>query len=662
MLEEVDGVKLDPNNKLFFQAVEHVKSSNQNITYLTGKAGTGKTTFLKYVRQTYDGNVVVLAPTGVAAVNACGQTIHSFFNFELTPYPPGDQRLQKPQIYHRFAYKQEKLELIKSLSLLIIDEISMVRCDLLDAIDIVLRTYRKNQECFGGVKVLLIGDLFQLPPIATQSDWNILRQYYKSPYFFDSYVYKRAKSTYIELEKPYRQTEIEFIDLLNKVRVNQLSDDDLKILDSRSQYQPPQGSIILAPTNALVGEYNRQQYDALTTPEEVFYASTTGVFPASMKLVDDRISLKIGAQVMIMKNKYNKQSEAFEYCNGSIGTVTAIERGESVTVALSDKTVTIVPETWDNVEFIWDAKTGQSDVNIIGTYKQIPLRLAWAITINKSQGLTFDKVAADLNSCFDKGQVYVALSRCRKLSGLYLKAPLNKNVVKIDPNVLQFSQQKTPATMIVQEIEYGKADKLYKESRQAFDNNDAERMLSLFREAMKIRDDSDAPIFNKYLRVKLALFHHYKERSRSVWDALVSVRWSLAEMYEKFHALKNQNEGLISQIEQSKRELQELQKENNTLQQTQKEAEYQKAKLEVVESLLREQVETVKTELSYVKDQLQSAQNELARTNQMKLDLEIAQRETTLQLDYAKNELRNANQELERLRNLKWWQRLFGKR
>ena len=220
-IEKIDGIELDPKNKLFFQAAELVRMSRQNIIFLTGKAGTGKTTFLKYVMKTYqEGAAIILAPTGVAAVNAHGQTIHSFFHLELTPYPPGDPRLAEPQIYDKMRYKREQVELIENLSLIIIDEVSMVRCDMLDTIDIILRTYRKSNEPFGGVKMLLVGDLFQLPPIAKPNDYNILRKYYKSMYFFDSFVYQKAKTTFIELEKPYRQTETEFIDILNKVRIN----------------------------------------------------------------------------------------------------------------------------------------------------------------------------------------------------------------------------------------------------------------------------------------------------------------------------------------------------------------------------------------------------------------------------------------------------------
>lgn len=670
---EIDGIKLDLENKQFFQAAELVRNSSQNIIYLTGKAGTGKTTFLKYIRETYPGNVVVLAPTGVAAVNAYGQTIHSFFRLEFTPYPPGDKRLQVSQIYERMSYRSEKTELIKNLSLLIIDEVSMVRCDILDAIDTILRIYRKNQEPFGGVKVLLIGDLFQLPPIAQSSDWTVLGQYYKSPYFFDSSVYKRASSTYIELEKPYRQTEQEFIDILNKVRVNQMSDSDLRRLNTRYSKSFPKGSIFLTARNFDVENYNDKEYNELQGQEYIFNAQTVGTFSDSMKPVKDQISLKVGTQVMIMKNKYNKQLDEFEYYNGSIGTVTQIDSGcKWVSIKLDKGLVTVYPATWENIEFTWNPKTKESETRILGTYTQIPLKLAWAITIHKSQGLTFDKVTADLNSCFDTGQVYVALSRCKKLGGLFLKSPLLNGVIKVDQNVVNFSQQKTPDTMIIEQIEAGKADKIYKECRKAFDDNDAEKMIADYKEAVKIRDDFDTPKFNKYVKVKLALFHHYKAQCKALLDILAakdkSIQEKEKELSEAKEIINTSNDSLVS----ANQKIVKLQKDNDAqkiaiqniqttcenlkmeLSYAKKETDNQKEKLEMTESFLKGQLDTVKKELASSKGKLLASKKNIATLNKSKIELEE-------QLFATKDKLNTANNEIIRLRNLKWYQKLFGK-
>lgn len=642
---EIDGINLDPENKQFFQAAELVRNSSQNIIYLTGKAGTGKTTFLKYIRQTYPGNVVVLAPTGVAAVNASGQTIHSFFRLEFTPYPHGDQRLQVPQIYQRMSYKREKIELINNLSLLIIDEVSMVRCDILDAIDTILRIYRKKQEPFGGIKVLLIGDLFQLPPIVQSSDWTILGQYYKSPYFFDSNVYQKASSTYIELEKPYRQTEEEFINILNKVRINQLSDYDLKLLNARYSNSSPEGSIFLTALNNEVESHNIRKYNELQGQEYIFNSQTVGTFYESMKLVKDQIALKIGTQVMIMKNKYNRQLEEFEYYNGSIGTIAEIDSEcRWVSVSLSDRQVIIYPATWENIEFIWNPKTKESVTNVLGTYTQIPLKLAWAITIHKSQGLTFDKVTADLNSCFDTGQVYVALSRCKKLGGLYLKSPLRRNVIKVDQNIVNFSQQRTPDTMIVEQIEAGKADKIYRECRKSFDDNDAEKMIADYKEAVKIRDEFDTPKFNKYIKVKLDLFYHYKAKCKAFLDSLAEKDTSiqdkdkeLSKARETICCFKDQlamADKICGKVQQESKAkdiaIQSMQSAYDNLklelEYSKKEAAMQKERLSLIESFLKEQINSLNKELNTTKDKLNTANNEITR-----------------------------------LRNLKWYQKLFGK-
>lgn len=641
-IEKIDGIELDPKNKLFFQAAELVRMSRQNIIFLTGKAGTGKTTFLKYVMKTYqDGAAIVLAPTGVAAVNAHGQTIHSFFHLELTPYPPGDPRLAEPQIYDKMRYKREQIELIENLSLIIIDEVSMVRCDMLDTIDIILRTYRKSKEPFGGVKMLLVGDLFQLPPIAKPNDYNILRKYYKSMYFFDSFVYQKAKTTFIELEKPYRQTETEFIDILNKVRINQLSKFDLATLNKRklSLDSAPEGSIYLAPLNYIVNNYNDKIYNNIAEQEVTFYSDTEGTFPDSMKPVPDEISLKVGAQVMVMKNKYYNETNTFEYFNGSIGEILEIDKSYCVTVRLNDNNVVnVYPATWDNVEFVWDEKNKKSTTNVIGKYTQIPLKLAWAVTIHKSQGLTFDNVIADLNSCFGTGQVYVALSRCRKLSGLFLKTPLNNNVIQVDQTVVNFYQSKTPQTMIVEQIETGKADALYKDCRQAFENNDTEKMLKCYKDAIKIRDDFETPEFRKFIKVKMDLFFHYKETCRKLWRVLAIAQETIEYIQIDFAIAKRYAEKLQTDKNTTQRTLQEVKNQYKNLQEeldlSKKETASQKEKYSYMENTLKEQLDAAREENAVLGEKLAIIQGEL----------------------------NNAKNEINRLQNLSLWDRIRGKK
>ena len=605
-----------------------MKESNASVIYLTGKAGTGKTTFLKYLRQVYDGNIVVLAPTGVAAVNARAQTIHSFFQLGLIPYIPEDKKITKIK-----AFKQE---IIKHMSLLIIDEVSMVRCDTLDAIDSILRRYRSSKNSpFGGVKVLLIGDLFQLPPVVTRRDWEILGQYYDSPYFFDSKVYgviADDKKIYFELDKPYRQKEEEFIDILNKIRVNRLDTDDLANLNKRSKIEPKGDFIILAAKNEEVNAYNEDKYNVLNGDEYTFKAQQTGVFPDSMKLVDTEIHLKVGAQVMLMKNKYNPQTESWEYYNGSIGTILSINvENESVKVNLVERgierKVVVRPAEWENIEFVWDAESKESITRVLGTYRQMPIRLAWAITIHKSQGLTFENVSADLNSCFDAGQVYVALSRCRRLSGLYLKEPLKKEVIKINQQVVDFSKTATPETMVLKHLESGKADKKYQSCRAAFEDNNVVKMLLDFEAAMKIRDDSQTDTFKKYIRVKLSLYHRYKERCQFLNEKVektVSDLHAVRQQIGVFH--REKAEWLVLKNNQDSKII-ALQNRVQVLDQD-------------FASACKE-ISALKREVNFLQELLGAQKSKVSRLEKERTSLNV---------------------EIMRLGNITWWQKLFGKK
>lgn len=627
----LDGVELDSDNKKFFQAIKLVKESDASVIYLTGKAGTGKTTFLKYLRQVYDGNVVVLAPTGVAAVNAHAQTIHSFFQLELTPYVPEDDRLKK------IKYFSTKREIIKNMSLLIIDEVSMVRCDILDVIDKILRIHRTSSKNipFGGVKVLLIGDLFQLPPVVTGDVWAILRQYYDSPYFFDSKVYSGIsddKKIYLELDKLYRQKEEEFIDILNKIRVNQLNEEDLVNLNKRSEIEPKGDCIILAAKNAEVDNYNNQKYNNLDGEEYTFMAQQTDIFPDSMKLVEAEIHLKVGAQVMLIKNKYDPQTKSLEYYNGSIGEILSIDmENESVEVNLVERgierKVVVRPAEWENVEFVWDAELKESKTRVLGTYRQMPIRLAWAITINKSQGLTFENVFADLNSCFDVGQVYVALSRCRKLSGLYLKEPIRAGIIKIDSRVVDFSKTETPDTMVLKHLESGKADKKYQSCRMAFEDNDAMKMLLELDAAMKIRDDFQSDNFKKYIRVKLALYHRYKDKCLYLNEKIKKMVSDLQVAYEE--------------IEISNREKKELLVEKSNLNNMMVTLQNRVQTLDQDFASARNEISALKREVNFWKELLEAQKSKVSRLE---------------------NERTSLNVEIVRLGNITWWQKLFGKK
>lgn len=457
---------LDQENAEFNFAAEFVMQTSR-LVYLTGKAGTGKTTFLKYLQQTCKKRMVVLAPTGVAAVNAGGQTIHSFFNIKPSVYVPGDRRLRfavpgrdadKTSITDHFRYQREKLELIRKLELLVIDEISMVRCDLLDVIDQLLRFIRKKHFTpFGGVQVILIGDTFQLPPIANADDWSVLSQFYNSPYFFSARVMQVLSPVYIELKKIYRQTDQTFIELLNRIRLNKLHFDDLRILNSRFLHgfdpESAEDYIILASHNRMVIETNQKRLDEIPEEPQCYEAMVSGTFPESSYPADNLLQLKTGAQVMMLRNDRNKR-----YFNGKIGHILQLS-GDSMKVKFPDETVVdVVRETWDNIRYQWDAKANKVIEESIGRFIQFPVKLAWAITVHKSQGLTFEKVIADVGEAFTHGQVYVALSRCTSFQGLLLRSPMTARAIKTDPVVLKFAAHETPGTMLLKELEKSKTN------------------------------------------------------------------------------------------------------------------------------------------------------------------------------------------------------------
>ncbi len=445
---KIDNIEIDPKNEEFFRAVELVNSS-EKIIYLTGKAGSGKTTFLKYIKKITKKNTVVLAPTGVAALNAGGQTIHSFFRIAPSVYTPNDYRLRtsfnpededKQTIFDNFRYRKGTKQILNELELLIIDEVSMVRCDLIDVVDKLLRVFReKENEPFGGVQVLLIGDAFQLPPIVKSDQWDILKEYYKTPFFFDSIVLNQNRPYYIELNKIYRQNDIKFIELLNKIRTNQVDDEDMKLLNSRFIPSIVKNEnldiVVVATHNRIVDNINNKKLDELNSELITYNADITGDFPDSILPTDRELKLKVGSQVMFIRNDPDKK-----YYNGKIGKIIKFEKNKIIIEISKGNFVELKRYTWNNIVYSWDSKNKKIEETSIGDFSQFPIKLAWSVTVHKCQGLTFDNIIADITDSFSPGQVYVALSRCKSLEGLYLKSIIRRNAIKTDPNVISFSK------------------------------------------------------------------------------------------------------------------------------------------------------------------------------------------------------------------------------
>jgi hypothetical protein len=448
----------DITNISFQLASDFVNYTNASL-FLTGKAGTGKTTFLKHVKENEVKNTVVVAPTGVAAINAGGTTIHSFFQLPFTPfipvskgYGPDDSISDKHSLISQQRLTNERKELMQKLELLIIDEISMVRCDVLDAIDTVLRHVRSQYSVpFGGVQVLLIGDMYQLPPVIKNEEWQLLSPYYKSEYFFSSHVIESQQPVYVELNKIYRQNDGAFVQVLNQVRNNEMDQDGYELLHTRylPAFNPAreENYITLTTHNSKADAINFKALNELNGKMHHFEATIEGEFYEKSYPADESLKLKKGTQVMFLKNDVEKVRR---YFNGKIGIVDKIEE-EKIFVQCEGETtaIEVKKEKWKNIRYSLDKTTNQIEENEIGSFTQFPLRLAWAITIHKSQGLTFEKAIIDAGEAFAPGQVYVALSRCTTLQGMILHSRINNNSLRSDNRIAEFaSGQRTSATQL----------------------------------------------------------------------------------------------------------------------------------------------------------------------------------------------------------------------
>ena len=485
-------------------AFDFAQHTNRSL-FLTGKAGTGKTTFLHNLKSSTNKQIAVVAPTGIAAINAGGTTIHSFFQLPFTPFIPTPEG--RKDLIGKIKMQEQRRHVLRELEVLVIDEISMVRADLLDAVDCLLRHFRyRSNEPFGGVQMIFIGDMFQLSPVTTDAEWNILSKYYASPYFFNSQVVQQQPPVYIEFEKIYRQTNDDFIRVLNEIRNDCLSAESLRLLEQRynPQFTPRahDGYITLTTHNYKADRINAEELAKIKGKTYSFEATIKGEYPEKSYPTEKILELKIGAKVMFLKNDTEQPRRFY---NGKIGVVEKIEEEAIIIKSLDDgELLELHQAIWENIRYSANSTTKQIEQNNLGSFTQYPLRLAWAITIHKSQGLTFDKAVIDAEEAFAAGQVYVALSRCRSLEGLVLLSKINPSTIHSSSQIVEHERNKVPREMLEAELESSRCSYRDYLLQSLFDFNSiagqAKRLLSEVKKVTTSFNEDTVPYLQDILQ------------------------------------------------------------------------------------------------------------------------------------------------------------------
>ena len=497
------------------KALQIIQFTRRSL-FLTGKAGTGKSTFMRHIAATIKKKHIILAPTGIAAINAGGSTLHSFFKLPFHPLLPNDKRYSTRNIRDTLKYNGEKNKLLREVELIIIDEISMVRADIIDFIDKVLRIYNRNmREPFGGKQLLLVGDIYQLEPVIKEEERQLLRPFYPSNFFFDAQVFREMQLIAVELKKVYRQRDTQFIALLDHIRTSHVSDSDLRLLNAQvnAEIGTEAGrlSITLSGRRDTVDYINEKQLNTLPDQPTIFYGHIEGEFPESSLPTPMELEVKTGAQVLFIKNDKERR-----WVNGTLGTIIGFgdEEDGIIYVRTEDgRDFDVQREIWSNVRYTFNEKEQKIEEEEIGSYQQFPLRLAWAITVHKSQGLTFNNVKIDFTGgVFAGGQTYVALSRCTSLQGISLQEPIRRENIFVRTEVTNFARNYNNLNIINTALQESKADKQYADTIAAFDKGDMQAAIDNFFLAIHSRYDIEKPTAKRLIRKKLNVINHLKEQ------------------------------------------------------------------------------------------------------------------------------------------------------
>ncbi len=507
--------QIDLENEEMQKALQIIQFTRRSL-FLTGKAGTGKSTFMRHIAATIKKKHIILAPTGIAAINAGGSTLHSFFKLPFHPLLPTDKRYSARNIRDTLKYNGEKTKLLREVELIIIDEISMVRADIIDFIDKVLRIYNRNmREPFGGKQLLLVGDIYQLEPVIKEDERQLLRPFYPSCFFFDAHVFREMQLIAVELKKVYRQRDAQFISLLDHIRTSQVSDTDLRLLNARvnAEIGTEEGrlSITLSGRRDTVDYINEKQLNTLPDQPTIFYGHIEGEFPESSLPTPIELEVKTGAQVLFIKNDKERR-----WVNGTLGTIIGFgdEEDGIIYVRTEDgRDFDVEREIWSNVRYTFNEKEQKIEEEEIGSYQQFPLRLAWAITVHKSQGLTFNNVKIDFTGgVFAGGQTYVALSRCTSLQGISLQEPIRRENIFVRTEVTNFVRNYNNLNIINSALQESKADKQYADAMAAFDKGDMQATIDNFFLAIHSRYDIEKPAAKRLIRRKLNSVNMLKQQ------------------------------------------------------------------------------------------------------------------------------------------------------